>query len=423
VTRTEAGEVVGQEDGPAARLRRWLVIVLIVVVLPTVSLSSTDAGSDLLWLVALCVAAILLPLSLPVAAKVLGFRPLRWGAWAAWGLALAMLFSLIVNSPATQAGLFWTVAALVGAGVACVAAAFPAATYRSHVVLPLAAVAAVQGALMALQTITEEPVALRWLWPEAELRVIDGVLRPQGTFFHVFEPALLATIALAALATIVPTVGTDRRWQVLAALAAVPIALSYSRSAALGAMLVLVFLVVAHRRKTSGALAMAIAMAIGLLIAGLVVAPGWVSRLEQSTTGGVDDVSLGRITLARQALTMIGDHPITGVGTAKYIPTLESDYEPDPDHPFAVHNFALRVTAEVGIPLGLAVIALTVAAGVQAVRSGPLAAAAFMAMVPWMLFDILYYDRVYGLAVLGVWWGVVARTDGRSQTSRSTRSS
>jgi O-antigen ligase len=168
---------------------------------------------------------------------------------------------------------------------------------------------------------------------------------------------------------------------------------------------------------------MAVAMGVGLVVAGLVVAPGWLTRFDQSTSGDIDDVTLGRITLARQALVMIGDHPLIGVGTAKYIPTLETEYEPDPDHPFAVHNFPLRVGAEVGIPLGLLVVALTVGAGIQAVRAGPLATAAYVAMVPWLLFDILYYDRVYGLLALGVWWGLVAQGTANRQTSLATRSS
>jgi O-antigen ligase len=191
----------------------------------------------------------------------------------------------------------------------------------------------------------------------------------------------------------------------------------------LSALSVAVCLVVAHRRRVPGARTMAIAIAVGLLVAGVLTAPGWLTRLDQSTSGDVDDVTLGRITLARQALVMIRDHPIVGVGTAKYIPTLETEYEPDPDHPFAVHNYPLRVIAEVGIPLGLLVVALALAAGVQAVRAGPLPAAAYLAMVPWLLFDILYYDRVYGLVIFGVWWGVVGQSIATRQTSLVTRSS
>lgn len=393
-------------EGRVAWLRRWVITALIVVVLPTISVYSTESGPDALWLPSVALCGVALLVSIPSAARVLAVRPPILAVWGAWVLALGMLISLVLNPPQTQAGMYWTAAAIVAAAISCAVAELGRRHFVRHVVFPLAIVAAVEGCLMAVQTITGDPVGLRLLWADVELRVIDGILRPQGTFFHVFEPALLATVALGALA--IAGDGRRRPRQILAAAAATPIGLSHSRSAVLGALVVVGALLLAHRRRTAGARSLAVAMVVGLLAAAVLAAPGWLDKLDQSTSGDLDDVSVGRITLARQAVTMIADHPLTGVGTAKYIPTLAAEYEHDPEHPFAVHNFALRVFAELGIPLGLAVVAVTVAAGIQAVRAGPIPGGTYLAMVPWMLFDILYYDRLYGLLILGVWWGVVA---------------
>jgi FtsH-binding integral membrane protein len=362
-------------------------------------------------------------MSLPVAVRVLRRRPPVFAAWASLALAGAMSISVAANPPSTQQGQFFAFTALVGAGVACSVIVMTGRQFRACVVLPLGLVAAAQGLLMALQIITEQPIGLRVIWPDSQLRVIDGILRPQGTFIHVFEPALLATVAIAAIALTAPTTGHRRMWQGLAGLASVPIALSYSRAGALAALCVLGSLFVAHRRGTRGALPMAAAMAIALVVAGLLVAPGWLTKLDQTTGDSVDDLSMGRVTLARQGLVMIRDHPIVGVGTAKYIPTLRAEYETERGRVVAPHNFAILLTAEVGIPLGLLVIALSVATGVQAVRAGPLPAGAYLAMVPWWLFDVLYYERMYGILVFGVWWGVVGHGTEIRHRSLATRSS
>jgi hypothetical protein len=44
-------------------------------------------------------------------------------------------------------------------------------------------------------------------------------------------------------------------------------------------------------------------------------------------------------------------------------------------------------------------------------------------MVPWWLFDVLYYERMYGILVFGVWWGVVGHGTEIRHRSLATRSS
>jgi len=411
-------------SGPFDHLRDAGVVVLVFLVVPTVGAISEHAGHRVLWLTTLIVAASTLALALPVSARLLALHRPVLPLVAAWVLAVSMLLSLLANSPRVDAGYFWTGAAFVGAALASSVAVMDEGRVVRFVTAPLLGAAALQAVLMAAQTVTGNPFGLRLVEPGVELSVIDGILRPQGTMGHVFEPALFATVALAAAAVCARRIGSHPLWLFLIGVAAGTISLSLSRTALLAAVVLVVGLVLAHRRGTAGARNVAAAIAIGVVAASVFVAPGWMTKAEHSASTNLDELSLGRVTLMRQAIEIIGDHPLIGVGTASYLRVLGEEYEPDPDHPFSVHNASLRLMADLGIPLGLLVTALIIGAGVQAFRAGTLAATAFTAMAPWLVFDINYYDRISGHLLFGVWLGVVAYAVLRGRhASRAIKSS
>ena len=44
----------------------------------------------------------------------------------------------------------------------------------------------------------------------------------------------------------------------------------------------------------------------------------WLERLEDSTTGSLNDATANRVELTNQAIDMIADYPLVGVGPWRY---------------------------------------------------------------------------------------------------------
>lgn len=337
------------------------------------------------------------------------------------GLVLAPVMAVSFLFSPSGTGAILTTFAIIAAGVVLGIATLDRAGLRRWVGGPLLITSGIQSILVIAQTVSDRAIGLTILQPDAQLHLIDGLLRPQGTMHHVYEPAALALLAAGVAAVTIPERrSTQFLWLAGVALAGSTIGLTHSRAALLGLVLMLSGFAVAAVRRIPGAGRVGAALLLGFLVAAAMTASAWASRTEDSTSGSLDDASLGRLTLAKQAVDMVADHPILGVGPGRYLETMRTEYHLDDRYPFVVHNVSLLVAAENGIAVAIAVSILVALAMIRAVRRGPLAATLALSVTGYLLFDALNYDRPVGLIMTGIWLGAIAVVTDRS-TSRSRR--
>jgi O-Antigen ligase len=320
------------------------------------------------------------------------------------------------------AGAILTFSMAVPVGVVLSVAGYSLEETRRYVGIPLLATTAVQAAIIAVQTATESAFAYTVLHPGASLLVTnETIVRPQGTYDHVYEPAAVAVIAVAVGLALLPPSGRLRLWFLAGIGAATTtIALTHSRSALLGLILVVGVAAVAAVRAKPELRTAVIVVAVAFAIPALFTASAWQVRFDESAASDLDDASLGRVTLMRQALEMAGDHPIVGVGPNRYMDVLEAEYTVDETYPYVVHNESLMIAAELGIPAAAVFTLLFAWAGIQAIRSGYSSLILYVAPLPFFAFDVLLYNKPVGLLTFAFWCGVVAALYLRSRAPTST---
>lgn len=339
---------------------------------------------------------------------------------AGLALAPAMVLSFAVSPSGSGGILVLFVVAAAGASLAI--GTLGADPLRRLVAIPLLVTAALQSILVIAQTLTDRAIGLMLIDPEAELHFIDGLLRSQGTMHHVYEPAALALLAAGVAVLTVPSASRLHwLWVIGAGLAGTTIGLTHSRSALVGLVLMTVF-GVAFGRRHPGVVAVGGAFLIGFAVTAALTASAWSLRTDHSTTGDLDDVTLGRVTLAKQAVEMAADHPVVGVGPGLYLDTMRSDYGLDDRYPFIVHNVSLAVAAENGVLVAVVASVLVGWAIVRIVWSRSPVGVLALSIVGFLLFDALHYDRPVGLLMTGIWLGVLSASLS-AQTSRDSRSS
>jgi O-antigen ligase len=283
---------------------------------------------------------------------------------------------------------------------------------RAMVLGAMGGVAVFETVVAALQLIRHAPVGLNavgefkdpfWLFGTASA--------PQGTIVHPYILAGLALVAGFSLA--IATTRTRDRTLLLAAATAVavaPLGFTYSRAGVLGfaiAVLILATGLFRGREMRARYLPAVVALCVGAAVPALVWNAGWVSRTKQSVTArSGSQLSTDRGRLIREANALIADHPIVGVGPGRYVIALRDKYH-QPDKKVGVfkpvHNLPLLLTAEGGIPAGLAMTALLVVVGWQAFRSGKWAFALYVAYLPFTLLDHFPYSFPQGLIITGFW--------------------
>ena len=387
------------------------LVAIVVVLAPTLSVAYTEtAFGRALTGSAVGTALLLTPLAIgrvrrataiahPVPLLVIGV------------MTVAMTVSVAVHP--SQQGTTLTVAAWIGSALALAIASFDRRTIASHVVTPLLATAALQGVLMTVQWFTKEPWGLRWLAPSRSLQRIDGFLRPQGTSTHVYEPALLALLAIGAAVALADDDRHHRLWLATTAAAAAGIAVSHSRAALVGlAAMAVIGLVSPPRRPHRRRILLVAVGAFGLVA--VLASSGWVSRLGQSTAGDLDDATSGRIELAREAAEVVATSPLVGVGPGRYLEVAAELGIADPDFPIATHGFILLLGAELGLPAAAAIAGLLGWTYVAAWRRNRVVFAAAVGVLPFLVVDKLLYDRIFGILLLSIWLGTTAALLGRT---------
>lgn len=324
-------------------------------------------------------------------------------------LAFAGLVAFLLHM--SGAGAILTFSMVAPIGIVLSVATFSIADLRRFVAVPLLATTAIQAAVVALQSATGSAYGYNLLHRGSSLLVTnETIARPQGMFDHVYEPATVALIAVAIGLALLPATGQLRIWFLVGiGFAASTIALTHSRSALLGLLLVIAIGAFASFRGDT-ALRAGLAVAIvAFLIPALATASAWQVRFGESADSDLDDASLGRVTLARQAIEIAGDHPLFGVGPNNYMRVLESDYVVDERYPYVVHNESLMIAAELGIPAAVVFTLIFVWAGMQAIQAGYRPLLLYAAPVPLVVFDVLLYNKPVGLLLFAVWCGVSGR--------------
>jgi hypothetical protein len=324
-------------------------------------------------------------------------------------LAVAAVIALVFHMSGTGAILTFSIVAPIG--IVLSVAAFSIAELRRYVAVPLLATTAIQAVIVAVQTATESALGYNLLHPGATLLVTnETIVRPQGMFDHVYEPAAVALIAVGIGLALLPATGQWRIWFLVGiGAASTTIALTHSRSALLGLMLVVAVAAFASFRGDTALRAGLAVAVVAFVIPALMTASAWQVRFDESAGSDLDDASLGRVTLARQAIEIAGDHPLVGVGPNRYMTVLEADYTVDEQYPFVVHNESLMVAAELGIPAAIVITLVFTWAGIQAIQAGYRPLLLYAAPMPFVVFDVLLYNKPVGLLLFAVWCGVSGR--------------
>jgi O-antigen ligase len=241
---------------------------------------------------------------------------------------------------------------------------------------------------------------------------------PRGTFQHPYPLAGFVVLAMFTALTLGLRVPRPRLFLCALTIGAVPLGVTYSRSCVLAVVLGAASLAVGVRRHGRVLVLGLVAVAAGALVPALVLRAGWQSRLSSTSltvsSGDADALSAGRLSAARASLRLTRSEPLLGVGPGRFQPGSQVALRAGSPGNEIVHNLPLFVAAEAGIPAGIVLTGILVAVGVRAFRSGPLARALYLALLPFVLLDRFTYDGPQGLVLTAVWLALVelvARTE------------
>lgn len=259
--------------------------------------------------------------------------------------------------------------------------------------------------------------------PAWEAWFISPVAQPGRAGANLRQPNLLSTLMLLAFAALVglrlsDTAATKRRLHgALAVAAAVAlglgVALTQSRMGLLGVGLAVVWALLDRAmpgpvRRLAGWLALGALAGTGLMTA-WAQAQGGSSWLSQRMAAGTD-LSGSRLSIWRDTLALIAQHPWTGVGWGEFGRAWM--LTPSPQRSYAIfqnaHNLPLQLWVELGVPLGSAVMAAVLVPLAAAWRGGRhddtavrLSRRPWWLMLGWMgLHSLLEYPLWYPFFLL-----------------------
>jgi O-antigen ligase/polysaccharide polymerase Wzy-like membrane protein len=316
------------------------------------------------------------------------------------GLALLSLVVIALLAHPSLRGLHFVGRLVTAAALAWAVALIGTTGERRVLVVALAAAAVLESIVSILQHQTGAPLGLWMIGEFADPLVYWGTsAAPRGTLSDGF---VLAGLALVVSATVVRQALAAARplpWLALAAVAAVPLGLSHSRTALLSLGLVCVCLIPAARRSAVHRWAL-VALVLGAALPGLLALDGWVASAGR---GAASD----RGALLAQAAALTATSPLVGVGPARYDdelaarPDLRTTARLEP-----VHSVPMLFAAESGIPAGIVTVLLLAALLARAARSGASTLMVAVALVPSIFLDQWPYTNTVGIALVGLWIGL-----------------
>jgi O-antigen ligase len=345
---------------------------------------------------ALAAAAVLSLRAVPA----LWHRLPAWLRWIAAAWALATLMALAAH-PSWRG-----VEQVLRAGAAAVLIAGLVELRRDgwwdRILAGVATVAVIQAGLGLVQAGTGSTLALSPFITAPALWKVNGTEMGMGTFVHPYF--LAATLLVGAGSALVAArrSGVTWPWTICALIIGGGLATTFSRSAALGLML-LVTGAALHSRSDRRILAPTTGLVAGFALVALLVAPGWSARASTTTTGTLDEVGSGRLQRASEAVELWSSDPVTGVGPGRYVLELPDDA---PDR-LPAHNLPLHAAAESGSLAGLASAAFLLGSGLLALRRGAFAAGVFGSLAPFFILDAYPYTFPHGFVLISLWGAMV----------------
>jgi O-antigen ligase len=237
------------------------------------------------------------------------------------------------------------------------------------------------------------------------------IYRAAGPFRHPNELGLFLT---GCLAFTFGLLGRPRSWflrlalTALAGLQAMTLLYTYSRSAWLGAALVIAgFLVFSPRRR------LVALSALGAVVVGLALLPPEGREALGQRSGRAQPYDVGRVDSWRAAARMAWHHPLTGIGLGSFAERFPEFKDPearlDPRQRHDAHNAFLSLAAEAGLPAGLALafgVVFSLALGLNRVRrtwqevqlpTG--CSAALIGLLPVLLLNSFQYEELFWLVL------------------------
>jgi hypothetical protein len=283
---------------------------------------------------------------------------------------------------------------------------------RGIVLTAIAGVALFETAVSVLQIATRAPVGLNALGESTNpLWAFGSTTAPQGTMVHPYVLAGLALVAGVTLA-VAMTRGWNWAFAIATAAAIAPVGFTYGRAAVLGLAIAIVCLATglfADRRRYLPAV---LALCIGVAVPAVIWNKGWVERTQQSVRArNESSLTTDRGWLIHEADGLIVDHPGVGVGPGRYVIALQEKFGQEPNKTVGifkpVHNLPLLAATEGGIPAGLLMTALLIAAGWRGWVAGRTGLALWSVLIPFVLLDHFAYSFPMGLIIFGMWLGAI----------------
>lgn len=202
-----------------------------------------------------------------------------------------------------------------------------------------------------------------------------GILpdRARGPFAEAAANGLVMTIATCACLMALSQ-EVLRRWRILAGLGAVAcsigVLLTYTRSAWLAFIFASFVWCILQREYRKFLLPSALALAAGIYALQLVPGVGDVLAARLTTSRSIDD----RVITNDTALRLFVDSPLTGIGWARFLPSVvdnvrQLDLVPLTNVNIEVHNVLLSRLAELGFFGGAAWVAILILGPLRAVTS------------------------------------------------------
>lgn len=341
---------------------------------------------DLVWLV-------FVVLAIPLTVRQIRSPRRQWGlivmiVFTAWAV-----FSLIAN-PTLLGATF--VARWIGAmSIVAVVGAYSWSEFRLIVAAPLV----VSGVIQAAIGLWQHP------GPGADFPYYETQVVSHGTYVHHSGLALILVFGITVAAVSMPS-GRKAKvaWLVGIGVMAAALAGTLSRTGAVALILVwgaYVWGVSRSRRTYSSVLA---ASVIPFLFTVGLTFSGWFNRIGQSAAGNARHRTSGRTTMVSEALSIIGDNPILGVGPGGYVAELARRHPTGQGWDLApVHVVPLFAAAELGILAGAIIAAVIVAFGWRALRTSPAALAVFFSIAVFLLFTSRTHYVPTDVALFAVW--------------------
>jgi hypothetical protein len=285
----------------------------------------------------------------------------------------------------------------------------------ARVRIAVTAAACVQAALAILQSAHGGPLGLRWLEFDGPLYPFGSSFAGRGGLTHPYHLAFVLELGIVAALLSIRHAARPIAWLVALATCAAGLGVTYSRAAAVGIVAAAIALLWPRhsrhaaraeeaRRDRHWSRLAALALVLGAAATGLTMGDGWYTRTSGSTSVAAADS--GRVERAREALELVEDHPLTGVGPGRYTIALadRGDLAPLP-----AHNFVLHVAAEAGVLAGVAVLGAALLLVRRYLLASPAVAASFVLVVPYFVFDAYPYVFPIGLFLTAVWLGLLER--------------